>query len=184
MASRRRLGAGSGKSGALKVKSKIKSTKSSSSVVGSRARSSLTVDDDDDDDDENLISKIVKAGRGKIPPLVARTGIRAVRAWISEDCDLERDILPQLANIAANLRKPPMRQLQSDKFVAQIFAARDLRLAAQKVPGGGVCQPRPLPKMIFVAEGTPEWSARVAAGHKPRLMTKNEDRWGWFFPLP
>ena len=40
-------------------------------------------------------------------------------------------------------------------------------------------------KFVFVAEGSPEWAARVAAGHPPTLKTANPSdarRDGWHFP--
>lgn len=149
---------------------------SSSSVVVPFPRAEPPRDDDDD-----LFLKIKKAVGLGAEERVVRAGISRVREWLAENCDLERDVLPELADVGRALaaKGAPLRNFAAPFLAQQIRARRDGRLAAQKARAG------PAGVMTFVAEGTLEWAAHVAAGHKPGLVTKGPSGApGWWFVEP
>jgi hypothetical protein len=134
----------------------------------------------DDDDDEILVSRLKRALGAKGEERTIRAGLPVVRSWLAEGCALEADVLPELADVAAHASRP-LATFRAEFFGRQVRARRDGRLAAEKARTGA-------PKRVFVAEGTPEWAARVAAGHKAGLTTSAEVDGtrvrGWWFPAP
>lgn len=132
------------------------------------------------DDDEFLIEKVSKALGGRAEAKVVRAGLGTVRGWLDAGCDLEGDVLPELAQIGRKLTRP-LATFAAPWLTAQVMAVRSGRLAAQKARGSA----GPPPERVFVAEGTPEWAKRVAAGHRPSLNYSHDEqrRSGWYFPV-
>ena len=132
------------------------------------------------DDDEIVFSRIKRVLGAKGEERVIRAGLATVRVWLAEGCDLEADVLTELAEVARHASRP-LATFRAEFLGAQVRLRRDGRLAAQKARearGGG--------EHAFVAEGTAEWRERVAAGHKPGLTTLHEVAGqrlrGWWFP--
>ena len=130
-----------------------------------------------DDDDEILVSRIKRALGAKGEERTIRAGLPVVRSWLAEGCALEADVLPELADVAAHASRP-LATFRAEFLGRQVRARRDGRLAAKKARAAA-------PERVFVAEGTPEWAARVAAGHKAGLTTSAEVAGkrvrGWWF---
>ena len=133
-----------------------------------------------DDDDEILIERVSKALGGRAEAKAVRAGLATVRGWLDAGCDLERDVLPELAQIGRKLTRP-LATFAAPWLTAQVMAVRTGRLAAQKARGAA----SPPADRVFVAEGTPEWAERIAAGHRPSLNYSHDEhrRSGWYFPV-
>jgi hypothetical protein len=132
------------------------------------------------DDDEIVFSRIKKVLGAKGEERVIRAGLATVRVWLAEGCDLEADVLTELAEVARHASRP-LATFRAEFLGAQVRLRRDGRLAAQKAH-----EARGEGEHAFVAEGTAEWRERVAAGHKPGLTTLHEVAGqrlrGWWFP--
>lgn len=84
---------------------------------------------------ERLISEIVKVANGRIAENVIRAGVPIVEKWAENGFDLERDILPEIAEIAAKSTKP-LISFSAAFIPIQIAARRAQRLAEQQPRAG------------------------------------------------
>jgi hypothetical protein len=132
------------------------------------------------DDDEILVSRIKRALGAKGEERTIRAGLPVVRSWLAEGCELEADVLPELADVATHASRP-LATFRAEFLGRQVRARRDGRLVAGKARAAA-------PERVFVAEGTSERVVRVAAGHKAGLTTSAEVAGkrvrGWWFPTP
>jgi len=106
---------------------------SSSSSSGEAAGATTTTG-------EEIFSKIVEATDGKIAGLTIRRGLGSIRKLIDEGCDLDLDILPELAEIAT-FSTSPLRNLAAPFIADQVRTRHGRRIAGLGEPGRQVLLP-------------------------------------------
>ena len=95
-----------------------------------------------------LVSELLKAANGRIAEKVVRAGVPFVENWTEQGFDLERDILPEIAEIAAKSTKPLMSF--SAAFVLRQIAMRQARrLADLRAVNGEPFALEPLAEVPF-----------------------------------
>jgi hypothetical protein len=151
------------------------SSSSSSVVVPFAPRASPAPKDDDDE----IYRKLKEIFGTRAEDRVCRSGVAKVREWIAEGCDPDRDVREALLEVARKL-KTPLRSFAAPFLADQVRIRRDARLASQRARAArGEPEPR---TQVFVIDGSAEWRAWVAAGHKPGLnIARDGARTGWWF---
>ncbi|MDR6826470.1 hypothetical protein J2X48_000726 [Bosea sp. BE271] len=89
---------------------------------------------------------------------------------LHRQADLEHDILPVVRS-----RPAPKNGIQSWRYYVPVISEAMAKRAPPVAASG--------PPKVFVAKDTPEWAERVAAGHKPGMVTQDPKTKaeGWYF---
>ena len=122
-------------------------------------------------DDAALIAALRAAGGDKIPAvLLNASDLTPLKILVAEGCELERDVVPAVANFARGCRGP-LRTFGNGPIREKALASRD---AAQRARAQ-----QPATSLgVFVIEGTPPWRAWLRAkGVRSHFsFTKDDDR--------
>lgn len=89
---------------------------------------------------------------------------------LHRQADLEHDVLPVVRS-----RPAPKNGIQSWRYYVPVISEA-MAKRAPTAPASG-------PPKVFIARDTPEWAERVAAGHKPGMVTQDPKTKaeGWYF---
>ncbi len=130
-------------------------------------------------DDDALIAALRAAGGDKIPAvLLNATDLVPLRLLVAEGCELERDVVPAVANFAHGC-DGVLRTFKARPIREKAVASRDAALQARARPGAAA------PPLVFVLEGAPPWRAWLRhKGVKSHYVTEKQDdrtkRGSWF----
>ncbi len=130
-------------------------------------------------DDDALIAALRAAGGEKIPAVILNaTDLAPLRLLVAEGCELERDVVPAVANFARGC-DGVLRTFKARPIREKAIASRDAALQARARLG-----PAATP-LVFVLEGSPPWRAWLRhKGVKSHYVTEKQDdrtkRGSWF----